>query len=41
MEQRNGSWSLSYPQEGMAVTDSLSKFMENKLTEISIPENIQ
>lgn len=41
MEQTNGSWSLSSPQEGMAVTDSLSEFMENKVIEISIPGDTQ
>lgn len=38
MEQTKGSWSLSSPQEGMVVTDSQSKFMENKVSEISVPE---
>lgn len=40
-QQTKGSWSLSSPQEGMAVSDSLGKFKENKVTEISVPENTQ
>lgn len=41
MQQTKGSRSLSSPQEGMAVTDSLSKSREHKVSEISVPENTQ